>query len=114
MRVPISDQMLTSGHALFENGQIRDGYILHLDQHLDRLFGGIEKIRLTEQMKRVEWGIKEKLRDIITETVSRSGVRDGAFRYYLSGGMEGGETPNFYAIVEDGIPVKPINGCKDL
>jgi branched-subunit amino acid aminotransferase/4-amino-4-deoxychorismate lyase len=114
MRVPISDQMLTSGHALFENGQIRDGYILHLDQHLDRLFGGIAKIRLTEQMKQVEWGTKEKLREIITETVSRSGVRDGAFRYYLSGGMEGGETPNFYAIVEDGIPVKPINGCKDL
>ncbi len=53
MRVPISDQMLTSRHALFEDGQIRDGYILHLDQHLDRLFGGITKIRLSEKMKRL-------------------------------------------------------------
>ena len=65
-------------------------------------------------MKRVEWGTKERLRDIITQTVSKSGVRDGAFRYYLSAGLERGQTPNFYAIVEDGIPVKPIDGCKDL
>ncbi len=71
-------------------------------------------------MKKVEWGTKDRLKDIITETVSRSGVRDGAFRYYLSAGLEKirkddiTSTPNFYAIVEEGIPVKPIDGCKDL
>lgn len=100
--------MLAHGHALFENGQIRDGYILHLDQHLERLFSGVKKIHLESQMK---W-TKEDIKSIITECVSRSGVRNGAFRYYLSAGIEG--RPNFYAMVEEGIPVKPIEGCKDL
>lgn len=56
---------------------------------------------------------REKLKDTITECVSRSGARDGAFRYYMSGGTGDGQ-PLFYAIVEEGIPVKPIGGCKDL
>ena len=89
MRVFIGDQMFTHGHALFENGQIRDGYILHLEQHLSRLFSGIEKIRLSKEISLVEWGTRERLRDIITQTVSISGVRDGAFRYYLSAGLVG-------------------------
>ncbi len=103
MRVFIGDEMLTHGHALFENGQIRDGYILHLDQHLDRLFSGIKKIHLKMHLS------KDDIKSIITECVSISGVRDGAFRYYLSAGIEGNSgKPNFYAIVEEGIPVKPI------
>ena len=81
---------------------------------MDRLFTGIAKIRLNEGMEKVEWGNKERLREIISECVAKSGVRDGAFRYYLSAGMEGVETPNFYVIVEEGIPVKPVDGCKDL
>jgi branched-subunit amino acid aminotransferase/4-amino-4-deoxychorismate lyase len=110
MRVFIGDEIITHGHALFENGQIRDGYILHLEQHLDRLFTGLKKIRLLEAMKLT----KDDIRSIITECVSRSGARDGAFRYYLSGGVTGRETPEFYVIVEEGIPVKPVDGCKDL
>ena len=31
MTVFIGDEIITKGHALFENGQVRDGYILHLD-----------------------------------------------------------------------------------
>jgi len=31
----------------------------------------------------------------------------------MSAGTGNGE-PLFYAMVEEGIPVKPLNGCKDL
>ena len=48
MRVFIGDEMITHGHALFENGQIRDGFILHLDQHLDRLFNGVRNIKIND------------------------------------------------------------------
>ena len=53
---------------------------------------------------------KDDIKEIITKAVAISGCRDGSFRYYLSAG----EPPQFYAIVEEGIPVKPIDGCKDL
>ena len=56
---------------------------------------------------------REHIKTVITECVSRSGVRDGVFRYYMSAGTGNGE-PLFYAMVEEGIPVKPLNGCKDL
>lgn len=108
MRVFIGDEMITHGHALFENGQVRDGYILHLDQHLTRLFNGIQSIKLKDLPF-----TRDDLKDIITKAVALSGSRDCAFRYYLSG--EGGRgRPEFYVIVEDGIPVKPVDGCKEL
>ena len=56
---------------------------------------------------------REHIKEVITECVSKSDVRDGVFRYYMSAGIGNGQ-PLFYAIVEEGIPVKPINGCKDL
>ncbi len=56
---------------------------------------------------------REHIKEVITECVSISGVRDGAFRYYMSAGTGNGK-PLFYAIVEEGIPNKPIDGCKDL
>ncbi len=56
---------------------------------------------------------RETLKETITECVSRSGVRDGVFRYYMSAGTGNGQ-PLFYMMVEEGIPVKPIGGCKDL
>jgi hypothetical protein len=66
------------------------------------------KIRMdTTHMKR------EYVRDCIVECVARSGVTNGVFRYYMSAGVGNG-VPLFYAMVEEGIPVKPINGCKDL
>jgi hypothetical protein len=53
------------------------------------------------------------VKEVITECVARSGVRNGVFRYYMSAGVGNGITL-FYAMVEEGIPVKPIDGCKDL
>lgn len=46
MRVFIGDEMITKGYALFDNGQVRDGFILHLEQHLDRFFTGIQKVNI--------------------------------------------------------------------
>ncbi len=81
----IGDQMITDGYALFENGQVRDGYILFLDQHLDRLFKGIKAIKLENSVTFT----RESITEIISKTVALSGCKDCSFRYYLSAGVNG-------------------------
>lgn len=75
---------------------------------MKRLYSGLASIKVTEMPF-----TKEDLIAIITKAVAISGSKDCSFRYYLS--AEGGRgRPEFYAIVEDGIPVKPVDGCKEL
>ena len=85
MRVFIGDEMITHGHALFDNGQVRDGYILHLDQHLERFFNGIANMK----MENLTF-TKDSLKDIIKRAIGISGCRDCSFRYYLSAGINRG------------------------
>ena len=114
MRVFIGDTMITNGHSLFDNGQIRDGYILHLEQHLDRFFRGTKSIHLKES-NLGESLTRDKIRELIVEAVARSGVRNGSYRYYLTAGLHGKQSQAmFHLIVENGIPVKPLEGCDEV
>lgn len=107
MSVFVTDEMITKCHALFENGQVREGYILFLDQHLDRLFKGIKECKI----QNVPYS-REEIKEIITKLVAMSGSRNCSFRYFLSTGLDGRHA-QFYCIVEEGIPKKPLEGCKE-
>ena len=56
---------------------------------------------------------RDEIREIVQKAVGISGCRNCAMRYFLSGGVNGSE-PQFYIIVEDGVPAKPTDGTKDL
>ena len=77
---------------------------------MDRFFTGIQKVNIQNLQF-----TKDDIREIITKAVAKSGCRNCSYRYYLSAGVSAKEqTPLFYVLVEDGIPVKPLEGCKDL
>ncbi|CDW84217.1 branched-chain-amino-acid aminotransferase-like protein chloroplastic-like [Stylonychia lemnae] len=109
MRAFIGDEIVSNGHALFDNGQVRDGYILHLEQHLDRMYKGAKNIRMDSNMPHT----RDEIRQIVKNVVALSQSRNCAIRYFLSGGVNGKE-PQFYIILEEGVPVKPIDGTKDF
>eukprot|EP00347_Sterkiella_histriomuscorum_P000371 403376121 len=109
MRAFIGDEIVSNGHALFDNGQVRDGYILHLEQHLDRMYKGAKNTRMDSNMPHT----REEIREIVQNLVALSGSRNAAIRYFLSGGVNGQET-QFYLILEDGIPMKPVDGTIDF
>lgn len=50
MRAFIGDEIVSNGHALFDNGQVRDGFILHLEQHLDRMYQGAKSTKMDSNM----------------------------------------------------------------
>ena len=83
--------------------------MVQLDEHIDRLFKGIQSIKITNLPF-----TREELKEILIKTVGFSGCENGAYKYFLGAGEENGSSATFYVIVEDGIPVKPINGTKDL
>jgi hypothetical protein len=98
--------MITHGHSVFDYVSIRDGFILHLDQHLARNSKFLENAMID-----IEY--RESIRDIAIEAVRRSGARDGSFRYYISGN-DGSGQPVLHLLVEGGMPIKPLDGCSDL
>ena len=56
---------------------------------------------------------RDGIKGIICKLIAYSGCKNCSFRYLLSTGIDGYH-PKFYCIVEDGIPQKPLEGCKDL
>ena len=48
MRAFIGDEMVNNGNALFDNGQVRDGNLLHFEQHLDRMYRGAKNTKMID------------------------------------------------------------------
>lgn len=87
---------------------MRNGSLLYVELHLNRLFSGIASCNFIGFPY-----TREEVKEIIVKAISLSQVRDGSLRYFASGGST--LLPSsFYLIVDEGIPVKPVEGCKDL
>jgi branched-subunit amino acid aminotransferase/4-amino-4-deoxychorismate lyase len=97
-RIPILDTGFTRSDLTYDVAAVWRGRFFRLDDHLDRLFLGCSKIRITPPASKAE------IRTIMTETVRRSGLRDAYVEATVTRGVPGpGErdprlwTPRLYA-----------------
>ncbi|MBI4641922.1 MAG: D-amino-acid transaminase [Candidatus Tectomicrobia bacterium] len=83
MVLPIDDHMVHRGHGVFDTAIVANGYAYQLDQHLDRFLRSAEMARITPTFPR------DRLREIILDTIAATGKRDTSVRYWLSPGPGG-------------------------
>jgi branched-chain amino acid aminotransferase len=97
-RIPILDSGFVRSDLTYDVIGVWEGRFFRLEDHLERLGRGCEKIRLTSPLSRDAMG------EILVETVRRSGLRDAYVEAIVTRGVPGlGErdprkwTPRFYA-----------------
>eukprot|EP01062_Namystynia_karyoxenos_P070852 TRINITY_DN66230_c0_g1_i1.p1 TRINITY_DN66230_c0_g1~~TRINITY_DN66230_c0_g1_i1.p1 ORF type:complete len:368 (+),score=115.11 TRINITY_DN66230_c0_g1_i1:85-1104(+) len=86
MSIPINDQAIVRGHALFDTCSVANGRLYRLDVHLDRMFDGARRARIPLPFPGDEAANRRRITEICKETVAASGQRDGTVRYYLTAG----------------------------
>lgn len=87
-KISVFDQGFIFGDGVFDTFVVTNGFIFKLDEHLDRLYKSAKAIKIEIPIK------KEKLKEIVVETVRRSRLKDA----YLK------------CIVTRGIGKKPVMG----
>jgi branched-subunit amino acid aminotransferase/4-amino-4-deoxychorismate lyase len=97
-RIPILDTGFVRSDLTYDVAGVWRGRFFRLDDHLDRLLRGCARIRLAPP------AMKDEIRAIMVETVSRSGLRDAYVEVVITRGVPGpGErdprlwTPRLYA-----------------
>ena len=93
MRAFIGDEMVNNGNALFDNGQVRDGNLLHFEQHLDRMYKGAKNTKMIDTIPLS----RDQIREVVVKTIGLSGCKDCAIRFFLAGGVQG-KSSHFYII----------------
>lgn len=97
-RIPILDTGFIRSDLTYDVAAVWEGRFFRLDDHIDRLLNGCEKLRLTPPLSRGE------IKDIMIDCVRRSGLRNAYVEVIVTRGVAGsGErdprkwTPCFYA-----------------
>ena len=97
-RIPILDTGFVRSDLTYDVAAVWKGRFFRLDDHINRLFTGCARIRITPPAS------KEDVRSIMVETVRRSGLRDAYVEVVVTRGVPGpGErdprlwTPRLYA-----------------
>src|SRR5688500_5344459 len=104
MVIPFDDHMVHRGHGIFDTAGLVAGRIYDLEAHLDRFLRSAGHSMLALPCPR------ERMREIIIQTVAASGQRDGAIRYWISSGPgslelspAAGAEPGFFVMVFPGL-----------
>jgi branched-chain amino acid aminotransferase len=79
-RISVFDRGFLYGDGVFEGIRVYDGRVFRLDQHLARLYHGAKAILLDIPMP------NGRLREVVVETVRRTGLRDAYVRLVVSRG----------------------------
>ena len=97
-RIPILDTGFVRSDLTYDVVGVWRGRFFRLDDHLDRLFRGLERLRMTPPATR------EQIREILIETVRRSGLQDAYVEVVVTRGVPGAGqrdprqlTPRLYA-----------------
>uniref|UniRef100_A0A832A4W9 Peptidase n=1 Tax=Desulfacinum infernum TaxID=35837 RepID=A0A832A4W9_9BACT len=86
MLIPLDDHLVHRGDGVFEALQCVDGHLYLLDRHLDRLHRSADIAQLP-------WPVdRQRLIDLVKETVRATGSRDCLVRIYMSRGPGGFST----------------------
>lgn len=81
-RIPILDQGFLRSDLTYDVPGVWDGRFFRLDEHLDRLEGACEKLRLRIPMPR------DELRSTLLEMVAKSGIRDAYVELIVTRGLK--------------------------
>jgi branched-chain amino acid aminotransferase len=96
MTVPIDDHLVHRGDGVFEAIKVVNGRAFLFEEHLSRLESSAKKIGISLPMT------LEKMKSIISQTVTAAGVKDALLRLYISRGP-GGFTTNPYDSVSSQV-----------
>jgi hypothetical protein len=83
MALPVDDHMANRGHGMFDTGTFRGGRFYRLGAHVARILRNADRVGIKHDFT------KERLIDIICQTVRSTELQDGAVRYYLTAGHGG-------------------------
>ena len=96
--MPLTDAGIARSDLTYDVVAVWEGRFFRLDDHLDRLLRGCERIHLRPPLSR------EQIRDVLVECVRRSGLREAYVEAIVTRGLppRGGRdprafTPQFYA-----------------
>ena len=106
MQIPLDDHLVHRGHGVFDTCTLASGRLYRLGVHMDRLLRSATLARIEHP-----WS-KEELIEMVIDTASAAGIRDGAVRYWMSVGP-GGFSPSpkecaescFYCVIFDPTPL---------
>lgn len=82
-RIPILDTGFVRSDLTYDVAAVWNGRFFRLDDHLDRLLAGCERIRITAPKS------KDEIRSIMIETVRLSGLRDAYVEVVVTRGVPG-------------------------
>jgi branched-chain amino acid aminotransferase len=82
-RIPILDTGFVRSDLTYDVVGVWEGRFFRLQDHLDRLFAGCERLRLRPPFS------QDEMREILTETVRRSGLRDAYVEAVVTRGVPG-------------------------
>ena len=106
MQIPLDDHLVHRGHGVFDTCTLSGGRLYRLGIHIDRLLTSASLARIEHS-----WS-KADLIQMVTDTASQAGIKDGAVRYWLTAGP-GGFSPSpqeceeacFYCVIFDPMPL---------
>lgn len=102
--IPVSDLGLQRGYGVFDFLRVKGNTPLFLDQHIDRLFRSLEKMRLVLPYS------KDALKEIIALLIQQNQLAHSGIRITVTGGASpDGYTPvdPHIIIVQQAIPAPP-------
>lgn len=81
--IPVSDRGFLLGDGVFETMRVYDGYPFRLNDHLERLHLGAERLKIGVPVER------EALRRVVYELIDKNGIKTGVIRITLTRGTGG-------------------------
>lgn len=81
-RIPLLDQGFLHSDLTYDVPAVWDGRYFRLDDHIERFFSSMDKLRLKSPLPRQE------LRDRLIELVARSGIRDAYVQMIVTRGLK--------------------------
>ncbi len=80
-KISVYDHGLLYGDGVFEGIRAYNGRVFRLDEHIDRMYDGAKAIMLTPPVT------KEKMKDIILETLRKNKLKDAYIRPVITRGV---------------------------
>ena len=93
MMIPMNDRVHWFGDGIYDAGPCVNGHVFALDEHLDRLFGNLKKVRIPLAQS------KEELKEILSELIGKMDTKD-LFVYIQ---VTRGTAPRKHAFPEQGV-----------
>lgn len=105
IQVPLDDHGFCRGHAIFDTATLDNGRVYRLAIHIDRLFAGAKRARISLPFPGDEDENRKRITQVVTATALAGGRRDAKIYFWLSAGPGNfGFTPKgcetaFYCII---------------